>query len=163
MKCLVWRFSDGRIQVTPVDPAARKTEETEAQQIERVVFRTQPALQSASGEKPQLAGQITYREYQDKYSRAYAYRGAWTWTTPEPVIDIDMAKAREIHRDILRKLRAPRLAALDVEFMRAIERGAPDSEVQEINAKKQALRDIPAHPSIESAQTPEELKAVTLP
>lgn len=74
------------------------------------------------------------------------------------MIKVDMTKAREIKRDMIRKERAPLLAELDVAFMRAVEAGDTARQA-EIAAKKQALRDATKDPVIDSAQTPEELKA----
>lgn len=76
----------------------------------------------------------------------------------QSTIVINMTKAREIKRDIFRKERAPILADLDVQYMRAIEAGNTPLQ-QEIAQKKQALRDVTQDPAIESAVTPEELKA----
>lgn len=87
------------------------------------------------------------------------FRNAWCDETPEPVIDIDMPKAREIHREKLRQMRAPKLAALDIEYQRADEAGDAKRK-GEVATKKQALRDITDDPAIEAAQTPDELKAV---
>lgn len=88
-----------------------------------------------------------------------SFRNAWCDETPEPVIDIDMPKARNIQRDRMRAARAPKLAALDVDYMRALEAGDEQGK-NKIVADKQALRDVTADPAIEAAQTPEELKAV---
>jgi len=55
--------------------------------------------------------------------------------------DFNPAKGKEIWRDLWRQARAPLLAELDIDFMRALEDG--DTEAQaEIVAKKQALRDV---------------------
>jgi len=69
---------------------------------------------------------------------------------------IDMAKAREIHKTNIRVAREPKLAALDVEFQKALETG---SDTASIVSKKQALRDAPADSAIGSATTEAELKA----
>ncbi len=69
---------------------------------------------------------------------------------------IDMAKAREIHKNNIREARAPKLQELDVEFQKAQETSADTSAIV---AKKQALRDAPADPGIASASTTDELKA----
>ena len=69
---------------------------------------------------------------------------------------IDMAKAREIHKNNIRTARAPKLAELDVEFQRALETGASTTDIV---AKKQALRDAPAASAISAASTETELKA----
>ena len=84
------------------------------------------------------------------------FRDAWALNQAQ--LFVDMTKAREIHKDHLRSLRAPKLAEADTEFLRAIE--AENRQLQaEIAAKKQALRDVTADPSITQARTPEELKA----
>jgi hypothetical protein len=69
-----------------------------------------------------------------------------------------MTKAVEIKKDMIRAERAPILAALDIEMMRAIESGNTAKQA-EIAAKKQALRDATKDPAILQAVTPEELKA----
>jgi len=69
---------------------------------------------------------------------------------------IDMAKAREIHKDKIRAARTPKLAELDVEFQRALETGASTTDIV---AKKQALRDAPADSGIAAASDADALKA----
>jgi hypothetical protein len=56
-------------------------------------------------------------------------------------IRINIDKAKAITLDRLRSERAPKLAALDVAFMRAVERGDL-LEQASIAAQKQALRDV---------------------
>jgi hypothetical protein len=84
------------------------------------------------------------------------FRNAWTW---RGAIVHDMAKARAIHRQRLRELRAPRLAALDAAYAQADEQGDVDAK-QRIGRQRQALRDVTADPEIEVAATPEALRAV---
>jgi hypothetical protein len=88
------------------------------------------------------------------------FREAWS-SPPEgsEVIGIDMPKARDIWRDKIRLAREPELPKLDAEFMKALEAG-DTSEQTSIAAQKQAWRDAPAHPDIEAATTPDELKTV---
>ena len=69
---------------------------------------------------------------------------------------IDMAKAKEIHKDRIRTARKPLLEALDIEFQRALETGASTTDIV---AAKQALRDAPAAVGISTATTTDELKA----
>lgn len=83
------------------------------------------------------------------------FRDAWQFNGN--VVEINMAKARDMWRDKLRKLRIPEFEKLDAQFMKALETGADTSEIV---AQKQALRDAPAHPDIEAATTPEELMQV---
>ena len=72
------------------------------------------------------------------------------------MINVNMDKARDIHREKVRQARNPKLAANDVEFQRALETGA---DTATIVSEKQALRDAPAAAAIDAATTPEELKA----
>ena len=72
------------------------------------------------------------------------------------MININMDKARDIHRDKVREARNPKLAAKDGEFQRALETGA---DTATIVSEKQALRDAPSAAAIDAATTPEELKA----
>ena len=69
---------------------------------------------------------------------------------------IDMAKAKEIHKTKIREARTPLLAALDVEFQKALE---TSSDTSAIVTKKQALRDAPAASGISTAASTDDLKA----
>ena len=72
------------------------------------------------------------------------------------IIKTDMAKAKEIHKTNIRYARTPLLAALDIEFQKALETGADTSTIV---AKKQALRDAPAASGIATAASTSDLKA----
>jgi hypothetical protein len=85
------------------------------------------------------------------------FRGAWAFNGA--AVEIDMAAARGIHRDNLRAERAPKLAALDVAYMKALEQSG---DTAAIAAQKQALRDVTGDARIEAAATPDALKALTL-
>jgi hypothetical protein len=85
------------------------------------------------------------------------FRGAWQFNGA--AVEIDMTKARDIHRDNLRAERAPKLAALDVSYMKALEQGHVTTTIA---AEKQALRDVTADARIAGAATPDALKALTL-
>lgn len=68
----------------------------------------------------------------------------------------DIAKVKAIHLDKFRAARVPKLAALDIAFMRAVE--AADAEKQaEIASQKQELRDVT---NITLPDTIEEIKSV---
>jgi hypothetical protein len=69
---------------------------------------------------------------------------------------IDMAKAREIHKNKIREARTPKLAELDIEFQKALETGASTTDIV---AKKNALRDAPADSAIDAASDTAALKA----
>ena len=73
------------------------------------------------------------------------------------MIVINMQKAKEIKKYLVRAERKPLLDALDVEMLRAIESNNLSKQA-EIAAKKQALRDATADPALINAATPEELK-----
>ena len=75
------------------------------------------------------------------------------------MITVNMDKAREIKKDMIRAERAPMLEALDVAFMRVVEAGDTTQQAQ-IAAEKQTLRDATDDPAIAAASTPEELAAV---
>ncbi len=70
--------------------------------------------------------------------------------------NIDMTKAKELHKDKIRLAREEKFKELDVQFQQAIE---TSSSTTDIVAKKQALRDAPADSGITNATTTDELKA----
>ena len=71
------------------------------------------------------------------------------------IVKIDMSKAKNIHKENIRKARTPKLAELDVEFQKALE---TSSDTTAIVSKKKALRDAPADSAIETAKTDADLK-----
>ena len=80
------------------------------------------------------------------------FRGAWSLSGN--VISEDLNKAKEIFADKIREARTPLLAALDTDYMKALEQGA---DTAAIVASKQALRD--ALTAGDAATTIAELKA----
>jgi len=70
-------------------------------------------------------------------------------------ITVDITKAKNIWKEKIRKAREPKLAALDVEFMKAQEAG---SDTSAIITKKNELRNFPAQ--VDSKTTVDEIKAV---
>ena len=87
------------------------------------------------------------------------FRNAWQFSGA--AVEIDMTKARDIHRSNLRAERAPKLDKLDTQWFRAAETGDADAQ-KAVAIEKQRLRDVTADSRIVSAKTPEELKALTL-
>jgi len=85
------------------------------------------------------------------------FRNAWQFSGD--AIEVDMDAARGIQKDKLREERKPRLDALDVDFMQALEAGASTTQIA---ADKQTLRDITDDARIVSATTPDELKLLNL-
>lgn len=85
------------------------------------------------------------------------FRGAWALVDGQ--VQVDMPKAREIWRGLIRTARAPVLARLDVEWQRAAEEGDAERQAAVLQVKTR-LRDAPEDPRIEAATTPEELLAL---
>ena len=85
------------------------------------------------------------------------FRGAWSFNGD--AVEVDMTAARDIHKENLRAERAPRMDALDVDFMQALEAG---NSTTQIATDKQTLRDITDDSRIAAAKTPDALKALDL-
>lgn len=83
------------------------------------------------------------------------FRNAWIHDGDE--IKVDLEKAKDIHREELRRLRKPKLERLDIKFMRASET-SDEERKKEVIALKQYLRDITQHTDLVNAQTPEDIK-----
>lgn len=146
MKRIAYTRSDGGVSIVIPAPGARRDNETDEQFVERIRQKDVPK------------GATNVRIIDEaEHPSDRTFRNAWK--LGQAGIEVDMPKARGIHRERLRQMRAPLLAALDVEYQRADERG-DTTEKQRIAAKKQALRDVTADPAIEAASTPEQLKAV---
>ena len=141
MKKILYNRPDGGLSIIkPIisqdDPAGF----TEQQALERALVKDVPSYA------------INVRVVDNLNFADKTFRNAW--------VDAgitDMPKARTIHRDNLRALRAPKFGPLDIEWMKYITTGdAVRAAFTE--AKRQALRDALAFSGIDSAQTPEELK-----
>lgn len=89
-----------------------------------------------------VEGYVSHREIDDNQIPEDRYfRNAWTDDFQTKTIDINSDKALEIKKNKLRILRAPKLEALDIEYIKAIEKS--DGELQAtISDKKQVLRDV---------------------
>ena len=87
------------------------------------------------------------------------YFEAWQLANDEIIVNVN--KAKDIHRRMLRQQRTERFTSLDISFIRAIEQGDV-SKQQEIAIIKQKLRDLPNHPAIEAATTTSELRLLTV-
>ncbi len=87
------------------------------------------------------------------------FRAAWRDSGEH--IYHDMPTCREVHRDNIRRRRAPMLAQLDIEAARVLETWpAGSSRHGQVIAKKNKLRNATDDPRIEAAASPEELKAI---
>jgi len=112
-------------------------------------------LRAMTGLPPEVDRNAAYLIDEAAVPADRTFRDAWVLTAD--ALAVDMAKAREIHRNRIRAARAPLLAAADVAYMRALEAG---QDTAAIVARKNALRAAPADPAIEAATTPEALAAV---
>src|SRR5262249_28807419 len=137
----------GMLHILVPAPQARRESETDEDFLARVV----------ATDLPKEASDVRIVE-RSVFPEDRVFRNAWR-QDGSGRIDIDMEKARGIQRNRIRAARAPLLAELDVAYQRADEREDTAAKA-DIAARKQALRDAPADPAIETARTPEELKAV---
>ena len=144
-KCIVLERSDGGITIRHPAPAARLAGEPEDDFLERIRTssrRQRDAKAFTVIEEAEVPTDLTFRD---------------AWTFEDKRFGVDMPKALEVQKDRLRRARVPLLEALDLQFMRALEAG---EGTQAIVAEKARLRDVTKHPDLESAKTPDELKAV---
>jgi len=87
------------------------------------------------------------------------FREAWAFSGQAIVVNMD--RAREIHRDRLRAIRAPLFEPLDVEVTRALVSGDSGAAAA-AEAKRQALRDVTDDVRLLAAPTPEALAALDI-
>jgi hypothetical protein len=123
--------------------------------IDSLIAKYVASGQWAGGRAP-----TSWRMVPDTYveeSTDRTFRNAWKDAPGRATPDTDMPKARELHRERLRDLRANILDALDADYMQADEVN-DQAKKRSIATRKQALRDITNHPEIDAATTPEELK-----
>lgn len=72
-------------------------------------------------------------------------------------ININIEKAKEIHRSFIRTARKPKFSEADLQFIKSIENDDGVSK-QEAVELKQKLRDATTNPALETATTIEEIK-----
>lgn len=85
------------------------------------------------------------------------FRTAWVVNPEDAVVEVDMVVARDIWRDKIREARVAIFEELDVLFYKALEAASPTTDIV---ADKQTLRDAPADPAIDAAETVDTLTAV---
>ena len=111
-------------------------------------------------EKDLPVGVSTYSIVEDSVvPRDRSFRNSWVGVgigTTGGTITEDMSKAKELHKTNIRRARADKFTALDIEYQRATETSADTSAIV---TKKQALRDAPAASGIATASNTTELKA----
>lgn len=129
-----------------------------SENIEAELAKTFPGVNTLGIRRPKpVSWRIVPEQFVPQTKDDRAYRNALTDVGTLPFAH-NMTKAREIHRDKLRHARARKFAELDAEYLRADEAG-DQAEKRRVTDQKQRLRDLPADPAIEAAQTIEQLKA----
>ena len=86
-----------------------------------------------------------------------SFRNAWIVGIQS--IGFDMNKCREIYKQQLREIRAPKFAPLEQSQRTAFVTGDIPKALM-LESKLQQLRDVTSDPAILAAQTPEELKTI---
>lgn len=125
----------------------------------RGVWRREPTDESVFHEISRMPhlDTVSYRRIADAdIPPDRTFRDAWE--DDGVGIRHNMTKARMLHLDRVRVARERVLSKLDAEWMRAQGQGKKD-EADVVEAKRQALRDLPATLGVEDARTPEELAA----
>jgi len=145
-KVIVYTRADGVVVICVPALEDRREGETEEQHYERCAKKSVP-----EGSKDI---RVISRE---ELPQSRSWRNAWV--NDGKVISVDMPRAREVLRDKMRKERAKMLRRLDQEQLMGIVQGR-DADVKQMETVKQVLRDVTEDPSIEAAQTPEELDKV---
>lgn len=157
MKRIIWKRPDGGVSITvPCEELLEK--ETEKEYLDRIAAKLREKHPDANGNLSPTIPDSWVRVAdlpEENIPTDRSFRDAWTWTTPEPVVDIDFEKAREITKNRLRAERKPLLEEQDILFQRATETGAKTSAIV---AEKQRLRDVTI--LADKAATLEELKAI---
>lgn len=140
-----------RIPVNHQDPSPERVERTLAKYVDSGTWT------QGNGKLP-VSWRFVPNDFAENEDRTY--RNAWK-DTGKGRPDHDMVKARNIHRDHLRRARIRHLDTLDVEYQQADEQSNQNKK-REIAARKQKLRDVTDDPRIESAATTDDLKTLTL-
>lgn len=141
---IVYTRPDGGVSVCVPAPGARRPKETNDQWLARVIV----------SDVPSGASDVHIVDV-DALPADRTFRNAWAINDGQ--VGVDMVTARDVHRNRLRQARKPLLDAADVEMTRAFKDPAKQDEIE---ARRQALRDVTEHPDIEAAQTPAELAKV---
>ena len=147
MKRIFYTRPDGGVSVVCPAPEFMARFESEAEGIDAVRAKDVPADAANIWEGD--VGDLPHRG---------SFRNAWK-QTDATAPEVDMPKARAIKTDRIRPERNERLAALDIDYMRADEAG-DTTEKERVAVVKQELRDLPAtiQPDLDAIDQPEELE-----
>lgn len=141
---IVWTLEDGAVRITQM---IDDTIDVDAE-VERI-----------SANHPELTFRFTGKMSETGIAINYFY-GALT-VDEDNNLAYDMVKARNIWRNILRRMREPKLQELDLQYQLALEAGDEEAKA-DIITKKNILRDCTANPDIETATSLNDLRR-TLP
>lgn len=87
------------------------------------------------------------------------FRNAWTDDNPTHTVDVDMGKARDIHMSNIRQAREKKF--IELGFPHKLNPELEEAIIStETRAQLQVLRDIPQNLDLDTAATPDELKAI---
>lgn len=141
---IVWTTEDGSIRIT--------------QMIDDTIDVDNEAERIAANH-PELTFRFTGKMSETGIAINYFY-GALT-LDEDNNFAYDMVKARELWKNMMRRLREPKLQELDLQYQIALE--ADDEELKaEIIAKKNILRNCTTNPDIQTATSLNDLRR-TLP
>lgn len=163
-KCLAFVAPDGGVSIIRPSPRSKREDESEEDFLARTLAKAirrgaEPCADGKEhepGSYPTEADPITVID-EDDIPVDLSYRAAWVLQGTAPVVD--MERAKEIKRNRLRLDRKPLFAENDAMASWAVLLGDEQMKA-EVLAERQRLRDLPALPSIDAAQTPDDLKAI---
>jgi hypothetical protein len=145
-KVIIYTKADGTAAICIPAPAGRLPNESELDWLDRVAKRSIP---------PDAKDvRLTTR---DAIPTDRTFRDAWIVNGHG--VAVDMPRARDVHRGHIRRNRVAALRALDAAYQKASDAGDTKAAAA-ISAHRQKWRDAPAHPDIDAAKTPDQLKAV---
>jgi|TARA_R110000765_G_scaffold37213_6_gene82569 hypothetical protein len=161
MKVITYIAADGGLAVTKITPEMLNPESatrvTLANEGKLSLDATEAEAFAWAKSKSIPAGSTNVREIEEaQVPTDRSYRDSWE-ADGATKIKHNMPKARDIHRDKMRAVRAPKLTALDIDYQRADETGDTVKK-SNIVAAKVALRDVTAVPEIEAATDIDGLK-----
>jgi hypothetical protein len=133
MKCLLINRYDGGVSIKIAETEERCLIDAEKDQLSGV-YKEHEAFISHRF--------IDFAEYERAANETKEeFRNAWCDVTPEPSIDIDCARAKDIQLERLRRERDALLKSTDVELTRALESGNA-ATLELVKLKRQQLRDV---------------------
>jgi hypothetical protein len=142
MKKIIYANLDGSVSIVGPAPIS------DLRKMERFKDMTQAEYEAHVWERSVPSNAINPQwTDENKIPKDRYFRNAWKQSGKTVIVD--MAKAKEVHMEKIRKARNAKLAKLDIETMKG----------NDVQKEKQALRDLPDTFDL-TAKTPEELKAL---